>query len=307
MPEGPEVSIIREGLSKLLEGSIITKFEITEKSRYHKKHPDGYNNFNEKLPLIVKEIASKGKLIYFEFVDSSNNSIFLLNTLGLSGGWFHTPKKNSGIKITYMSPANSSTTNTQPQETEIWFDDQRHFATFKFIDNISDIQDALRKLGPDMMFGIAKKHGQFSNNNNINPEITPELFINRLRKYGTKNNKNITELLMEQKVISGIGNYLKCEGLYNSRISPWAKINNLTDENLMVLYNSLRANITRSYKVGGASIRHYSDINDVKGEFEYDMQVYGKKNCPNGSTIKHEDTPDKRTTYWCPSIQIIGV
>lgn len=302
MPEGPEVSIIREGLSKLLEGSIITKFEISNKSRYHKKHPDGYNNFNDKLPLHVKEIGSKGKLLYFEFCDNNNNSIYLLNTLGLSGGWFHTPKKNSGIKITYLT----EDINNSNSYKELWFDDQRHFATFKFINNIKDIQDALKKLGPDMMYNISQKHGKFSNDNTINPPITMELFINRLRKYGTKNNKNITELLMEQKIISGIGNYLKCEGLYNANISPWANLNDLTDSNLEALYTSLRTNIKRSYEVGGASIRHYSDINDVKGEFEYDMQVYGKKKCPNGTNIKHEDTPDKRSTYWCPSTQIIG-
>ena len=297
MPEGPEVSIIREGLSKLLEGSTITKFEINAKSRYYKKHPDGYNNFNDKLPLLVKEVGSKGKLLYFDFCDNDND-IYLLNTLGLSGVWFHIPKKNSGIKITFIS--NDGKTN------ELWFDDQRHFATFKFIDNITEIHNTLKKLGPDMMYGISQKHGQFSNDIIINPPITMELFINRLRKYGTKNNKNITELLMEQKVVSGIGNYLKCEGLYNANINPWANLNDLSDENLEALYTSLRTNIKRSYEVGGASIKHYSDINDVKGEFEYDMQVYGKKKCPNGTNITHEDTPDKRSTYWCPSTQIIG-
>ena len=157
-----------------------------------------------------------------------------------------------------------------------------------------------------MMYGISKKHGQFSENSDINPVITAELFVSRLRKYGAKANKNITEIIMEQKVVSGIGNYLKCEGLYNAKVSPWAKINDLTDENLAELYSSLRANITRSYKVGGASIRHYSDVDGVEGEFEYDMQVYGKKKCPNGSNIIYEDTPDKRTTYWCPTVQTVG-
>jgi formamidopyrimidine-DNA glycosylase len=123
----------------------------------------------------------------------------------------------------------------------------------------------------------------------------------------SKSNKNITVLLMEQKVVSGVGNYLKSESLYSARINPWARINNLTDDNLLVLYGAIRDNIGKSYRAGGASIRHYSDINDVSGVFEYDMNVYNKKKCSDGTEIKHEETPDKRATYWCPSIQINGV
>ena len=62
MPEGPEVTIISEGLNKLLKDKYIVLIEIDPKSRYAKKAPDGFIKFEENLPIKVKSIQNKGKL-----------------------------------------------------------------------------------------------------------------------------------------------------------------------------------------------------------------------------------------------------
>ena len=67
MPEGPEVTIIAEGLNKLLKDKYISLFEIDPKSRYAKKAPDGFLNFDQKLPIKIKSKQNKGKLIYWTF------------------------------------------------------------------------------------------------------------------------------------------------------------------------------------------------------------------------------------------------
>ena len=94
MPEGPEVTILTENLNKELKGKIIEDFEISSTSRYRNKAPDNFVIFKEKLPLEIKGVKNKGKLIYFLF--SKNFS--LLNTLGMSGGWSKTKGKHTSLE-----------------------------------------------------------------------------------------------------------------------------------------------------------------------------------------------------------------
>ena len=97
MPEGPEVTVIREGLNNLLRNHQILGLEILPSSRFSKKSPDKYLEFIKSLPTRVKSVESKGKLIYFKFT----NGWIMFNTLGLSGGWYHIKKPHSALKLQY--------------------------------------------------------------------------------------------------------------------------------------------------------------------------------------------------------------
>ena len=58
-----------------------------------------------------------------------------------------------------------------------------------------------------------------------------------------------------------------------------------------------------SYKNKGVSKRDFTDIDDNKGEYQYELEVYGKKFDKHGNKIKAEKTKDKRTTHWVVSLQ----
>lgn len=283
MPEGPEVTIIAKGLNHLLKGKQIVSWEINTKSRYHKKAPDGYREFNNELSSIgglkVKEVANKGKFIYWTF----DNSTVLFQTLGMSGGWFHHDKGNSGIVLTYLEGK---------QIKKLYYDDQRRFGTLKFFINPIEAKKQLDKklssIGPDLL-----------NDKNF----TKNEFIIRMRKK-TLQHKNITRVITDQKVISGIGNYLKAESLYTARINPHKEVGSITNDELSELFKAMKSKIIGSYKVGGASIRHYSDIDDVKGTYEFKMEVYGRKKDITGRTVIAEKIAgDSQNTYWCPDLQ----
>jgi formamidopyrimidine-DNA glycosylase len=283
MPEGPEVTIIAKGLNHLLKGKQIVSWEINTKSRYHKKAPDGFPEFNNELASIdglkVKEVSNKGKFIYWTF----NNGTVLFQTLGMSGGWFHHNKGNSGIVITYLSGK---------QIQKLYYDDQRRFGTLKFFVDPQqaklELEKKLRTIGPDML---------------NDTKFTKTEFITRMRKK-TLQHKNITRVITDQKVISGIGNYLKAESLYTARINPHKEVGSITNDELGSLFKAMKSKIVGSYKVGGASIRHYSDIDDIKGTYEFNMEVYGRKKDPHGRVVIAEKIAgDSQNTYWCPDYQ----
>ena len=113
----------------------------------------------------------------------------------------------------------------------------------------------------------------------------------------------LSKILMDQTVVSGIGNYLKSEILYASRLNPHRQIENLSHEELETLYQESRRIITESYQSQGMSKRNYIDYEGKKGSFEFKLKVYGKKKDPKGNDIIREKTKDGRSTYWVPKLQ----
>jgi DNA-formamidopyrimidine glycosylase len=282
MPEGPEVTVIRQGLHNLLQNQFIQELNFDLPSgRYSKKKPDGYNDFIAELPTKVKNVSSKGKFIYFEF----DNGWYMYNTLGMSGGWYMKEKEHATVVLTYSSGSMPLTKSGK----KLWFDDQRHFGTVKFVKGSNELENKLKTIGPDL----------------LNDTVTDEDFIKKYRKH---NNKKIDVVVTDQKIFSGIGNYLKAEILYKAKISPHAIVKNIPDNKLKELLIAIKHKITDSYKLGGASVQHYSDLNNNKGKFNAYFEVYKKKVDSNGHKVISErvSKPENATsqkTYWVPDVQ----
>ena len=128
----------------------------------------------------------------------------------------------------------------------------------------------------------------------------PNYFYRILKK---NSHKTITEFLMNQKNVSGIGNYLKAECLYEAKISPHRFCAHITSEESDRLFHACRRIIQLSYKTGGATIQNYRKPNGKKGLYSQRFAVYNQKTAPCGNKIIKEKTLDKRTTHWVPAIQ----
>jgi DNA-formamidopyrimidine glycosylase len=270
MPEGPEVTILTENLNYELKDKIIENFEISSTSRYRNKAPDNFIDFKENLPLKIKRVKNKGKLIYFLF----SNDFSLINTLGMSGGWSKTKGKHTSVTITLKGGK------------KYYFIDVRHFGTFKFFNTKDELENRLNKLGPDML---------------NDKDLTSIYFIKRLRKY---KHYNICKAIMDQKIICGVGNYLKSESLYHAKINPLMKVEDLTTEDLERLFKSIRKKIKESYLSEGVSVRDFSDLDDKKGKYQFYFEVYCQKKDTKGRKVVKIVTPDKRSTYYVPEVQI---
>ena len=268
MPEGPEVKTITNDLNNMLKNAVLEKIEITG-GRYK----DGIDKYDDFIKLNnqerkIKNINCKGKFIWFQF--DSNWSLWC--TLGMSGGFTLEHSKHCDLKF-----------NTN--KGNVWFRDQRHFGTIKFCDNNKELLKKLSSLGPDIL----------SDDN-----FDSKKFLEIIKKYP---DKTLPKILMDQSKISGIGNYLKSEILYYAKISPLRKIKDISDEELDYVFKFSKEISLKSYKSGGATIRNYSDINNIDGKFVFEFKVYNRKLDDNMYTVIKTKTDDGRTTHWVPEIQ----
>lgn len=272
MPEGPEVKILVDQLSSKLNDSNILSLDINS-GRYIKKKPDNYDTFTNLLPTKINSVNCKGKFIWFEL----ENGWMIWNTLGMSGGWKNVKTKHSHLTLL---------TEKKGNELELYFDDYRNFGTFKFMNQKKDLDKKLKDLGCDV----------------LRNEFTKEYCLKVLN---TKRNqvKTLPEVLMNQKLFCGVGNYLKSEILYQSKISPHRLINSLTDNEKELIFKNTKDIAYKSYKSGGASVRDFSDLDNEKGLYTNILKVYFKKEDSLGNKVKKETTKDKRTTHWVPEIQ----
>lgn len=269
MPEGPEVSIITDALQKYFKGKELKEINIVEGGKYDKKSPDNYEFFINKLPLKIIKIENKGKLIYWTFEDD----LYMINHLNMTGKWSFNKEKHTTLEFKIGKEI-------------IYYTDVRRFGRVEFLKNNKELQTKLDKLGPDIL---------------RDKNLTETKFLEIITKY---RRRNITRVLMDQSIFSGIGNYLKSEILYACRLSPHLTINDLSEKDLKNLYQQARRIITKSYSKGGVSKKDFKHINEDSGQFQLLLEVYGRKKDPHNNDIKCEKTKDGRSTYWVPKLQL---
>jgi endonuclease-8 len=267
MPEGPEVKVIADQLKSILTNKFLTDFKVHSGKYLDKCKLENLEIISKLFPLKIIDIKTKGKLIYFIL----EKNWVLFNTLGMSGSWSKERKKHCHIELNYK--------NNEDIMDNIWFCDIRRFGNLTFMNNTELINKKLNSLGPDML---------------SNPPSVKE-FINIYRK---KNKWNICKALMDQSLVSGCGNYIKSEVLYDSNNSPYSIINELNDKKLTNIYRSFIKIINESYKNNGTSMLTYKDVNNKKGNYLLFLKIYKKKTTHKGEHVMKSITPDKRSTYW---------
>lgn len=193
----------------------------------------------------------------------------------MTGSWGTRQGTHSRIQISFAD--NSS----------IFFNDIRSFGTFQVKTKV-ELNKKLKSIGPDML-------------------SSPPRFDNFLSIMRKKSNKNICDAIMSQNIISGVGNYIKAESLWLSRIFPFAQIKDLTDDHLKLLYYAILFVINASYKSQGATLQTYYTFDDEKGSYVDNLYVYGRKKDFNGFDVIKAQTPDKRTTHYVKVRQINGI
>lgn len=225
-------------------------------------------NLNILKNLTINSFNCKGKFIWIDL-----GEVIVFNTLGMTGSWNNRQTKHTRISFKFTEGDN------------LYFNDIRNFGTFK-IKTRQDLEKKLKTIGPDML---------------SNP---PKDFVTIIRKY---RNKNICEVLMNQKIISGVGNYIKAEALWYAKINPHSVIKNIPDLNIEILGKAIEFVINKSYKSQGASIKDYYTFEGESGNATNEFVVYSKSLDPYQKLVIKEKTPDKRTTHWVKERQIIGL
>jgi endonuclease-8 len=139
---------------------------------------------------------------------------------------------------------------------------------------------------------------------NIGPDFLGETFDQEeaVRRIRARPDEEIADVLLNQRVVSGIGNEYKSELLFMSRVSPFAKVRDLTDEQLdTILKLSRKVMLANIHKRSPARITTFS-LDPSQKQYVYSR---GRKPCRRcGTPIEYaKQGKDARGTYWCPKCQ----
>ena len=269
MPEGPEVKIITEQLAANLVGKQLKNIQLLG-GRFKPPRED-LRLFAKELPLDILKVNCRGKFIYFTL---SQDWVWF-NHLGMTGTWTWDRGKHAGLGLELFGGQ------------ILYYEDQRRFG------NIVAHKDPDNKLLKEKLLTLGNDLFQ-------NPP-SYDLFF-RMLLTCRQRNKTLAEFLMSQEDICGVGNYIKAEALYRAKLSPWRKPNSCTTVESMLLLDSLLAVMKESYQAQGATFQTYRNLMGP-GKFASFFRVYKQSQDPQGLEIISEETPDKRTTWWCPKWQ----
>ena len=124
-----------------------------------------------------------------------------------------------------------------------------------------------------------------------------------LKEKYKKIKKPIKEVLLDQSIIVGIGNIYADEILFLSKINPYKKPNELTNEELKNIIINTRHVLEAAIKKGGTTIRTYTSSEGVHGRFQQDLLVHSQKECKTCNSPLKIEKIGGRTTYYCPKCQ----
>jgi len=278
LPEGPEILVATEYVRSVAKDERVINASVGKTSRYKHKFPLGFVQFAAKLPhknIRVTDIQCKGKFQYWTF----SNEYYMFITFGMSGQWYPEEKKHTCIELGFGEFP------FDPAECSLYFNDPRHFGTVKFIKNKQMLLKKLNNLGWD-------------------PLSEPlNTYQKQIYKTIKNSSKTLAQLLMDQSNFSGVGNYLKCEVLHRSCLSPWRLGNTLSETEISFLCQNINNVMHESYSYGGSTIATYQTPDGKRGDFADYFRVYGREYDPQNNPVIKELTLDKRSTYWCPNLQ----
>jgi formamidopyrimidine-DNA glycosylase len=132
-------------------------------------------------------------------------------------------------------------------------------------------------------------------------EATEEEFRTRFRS----RHAHIKALLLDQRVLRGMGNIYTDESLWRARIHPRRLGANLTDQEIHRLHGVVRRVLNEAIRLGGSSISDYVDAEGQPGEFQIRHRAYGRegKKCSRCGTAIRRIIVAGRSSYFCPRCQ----
>jgi formamidopyrimidine-DNA glycosylase len=271
MPELPEVETVRQQLKPLLIGKKIISVSV----RYNKIIKIPLNKFKEQLKnQTFRDISRYGKYIFFELDDFT-----LVSHLRMEGKYFLRKTMKDLTKHDHI-------VFHLDNDLLLTYHDVRKFGTMELVKKGKEyLLDSIKKLGPE-----------------VNDEHLKAEDIYQKIKVSSRAIKSI---LLDQTVMTGLGNIYVDETLFLAKIHPETKGNALTFEDVESILFSAKKVIKKAISLGGTTIRTYQSILGVDGRFQNELNVHTLVGKPC-SVCQEKIIKIKvggRGTYLCPNCQ----
>jgi formamidopyrimidine-DNA glycosylase len=305
MPEINEIRKYADFIKDKIKKNKILDINILN-GRYKTHGPfQKYNAIKKELPLKLLDVKTKGKLLYLVF----ENNFYIFSTLGLYGGWCYLKEGSSKYNFSQTEEEWLYFDNLKENDSyyiknalkhlnvefrtskgSLYYYDVLSFGSLKVIEGEEELNKKLKTIGPDIM----------------ESDTTFDVFKNQILK--TRNlNKEIGIVIMNQKIISGIGNYLRADILYMSKISPFRKVNKLTEKELEAIYKNAKVLTWGDYDIKMAKkLKLISKETKLPRDYDRMFFVYSYEEDIHGNKIVKKELYEgsqKRFIYYVPSIQ----
>ena len=276
MPELPEVETVVRGLRQSLPGSGIVEVRFGKTD-----FVEGPEAIAEELPgMRVADIKRMGKFIHIEMEFPSrrgapDSRLNLVVHLGMTGKLMVVPAAEAVKPHTHVF-------FLLDDGRELRYTDARRFGRMLLVRE-SELPEFTGRLGKEPL------------------EITAEDFC---RDFGSRRAR-VKSLLLDQRVLRGVGNIYADESLFRARLHPARIAENLTHEQLLLLHRKVRDVLEEAILSRGSSISDYVDSEGKRGKFQLRHRVYQRdgKPCYRCFAKIKRVIVAGRSSHYCPRCQ----
>lgn len=271
MPELPEVEHIVRGLSEALPGRTVQDV-IVRWERILANH--AAPALAEAIcGLTFRDVQRRAKFILIELPP-----YWLIAHLRMTGRLFYSPapepawEEHPHVHLVLHLDAGG----------RLYYRDVRKFGRFYLT---TDPEQIIGGLGPEP----------------LDPDLTAERMAHLLRG----RQRQIKPLLLDQRVLAGLGNIYVDEALWAAGIHPLARSDTLSDAQIAQLHTSIRRVLRDAIVHGGTTLRDYRGARDEPGGYQAALAVYGRTGapCPRCDTPIQRIIVGQRGTHLCPVCQ----
>jgi formamidopyrimidine-DNA glycosylase len=271
MPELPEVETIKEDLRGLVVGSKIERAEVLDLSLVERPSTEEFVGRLEGVGITGARRRAKHLIVE---LDSGDSLVFQLKI---------------GGQLLLVPPVGEPATALMlvlhlDGERRLFLRDETGFTRARLLDAV-ELEERLSLLGPEPL------------QDGFEADFLPRTIGSRRAQ--------IKPLLLDQKVVSGIGNIYVDEILYDARLHPRRKANTLSEGEWESLYDAIRSNLAAGVEHRGTTVRLFRDVLDRPGEHQNYLRVFEKHGqpCPGCEGQVVREKVSGRPSHFCPACQ----
>ena len=271
MPELPEVETIKEDLRGLVVGSMLEWAEVLAPSLVEQPSTEEFVGRLEGVGITGARRRAKHLIVE---LDSGDSLVFQLKI---------------GGQLLLVPPVEEPLTALMlvlhlDGHRRLFLRDETGFTRARMLD-AGELEERLSSLGPEPL------------EDGFEADYLPRAIGSRRAQ--------IKPLLLDQKVISGIGNIYVDEILYDARLHPRRKANTFSEEEWQALHRAIRSNLAAGVEHRGTTVRLYRDVLDRPGEHQNYLRVFEKHGqpCPGCEGEVVREKVSGRPSHFCPACQ----
>ena len=296
MPELPEVETVRAGLASHVIGALVKNIDVHD-SRSLKRNFSGLDGFvNELTGERLQGVIRRGKFLWLPLTATRA----VVCHLGMSGQVLVRSKEFGDDKLTRITLRLVKPTG---EEIEMRFVDQRLFGGMQIDDLLETGEGVPAGHFPEgeasSMIPVSVSHIA---RDPLDPNFDAGLVVSKMRKRSS----GIKRVLLDQNLMSGIGNIYADETLWRTRLHYDRPASIISAKKLNDVMEVAKDVLGEAVERGGTSFdEQYKNVNGESGYFSQDLNAYSRAGLPCqrcGSAIKREAWAN-RSSYFCPKCQ----